>query len=148
MQLVTQILVVKFKFMSNKLVNFYINRYNHDTKKGVSYMDLLDQKIASVKSRLKEEFLADTRPWVVTFSGGKDSTTVLHLVVEMLLEMRDSGEKQSKQVYIVSSDTGVEMPLIEDYVGDKLKEIENFSKEDLYYVFEYIYPHLNFQRHT
>ncbi len=93
-------------------------------------MDLLNQKIATVKSRLKEEFLADTRPWVVTFSGGKDSTTVLHLVIEMLLEMREEGEKQSKKVYIVSSDTGVEMPLIEDYVGNKLDQIEKFSKKE------------------
>ena len=106
--------------------------YNYTNKKGVNYMDLLNQKIATVKSRLKEEFLADTRPWVVTFSGGKDSTTVLHLVIEMLLEMRAAGEKQAKQVYIVSSDTGVEMPLIEDYVTDKLDQIEKFAiKEKL-----------------
>jgi DNA sulfur modification protein DndC len=44
--------------------------------------------------------------------------------------MKDAGEKQAKQVYIVSSDTGVEMPLIEDYVGDKLKEIEDFAKAE------------------
>ena len=117
--------------IDNRLVKFYRNRYNHDTKKGVNYMDLLNQKITAVKSRLKEEFLADTRPWVVTFSGGKDSTTVLHLVIEMLLEMRDAGEKQSKQVYIVSSDTGVEMPLIEDYVGNKLGQIEKFAKKEM-----------------
>jgi len=104
--------------------------YNHANKKGINYMSKLTDKITAVKERLKEEFLADTRPWIVTFSGGKDSTTVLHLVIEMLLEMRDAGVKQTKQVYIVSSDTGVEMPLIEDYVGNKLDQIEKFAKKE------------------
>ncbi len=116
--------------MDNKLAKFWLNRYNCNNKKGNNYMDLLNQKITAVKERLKGEFLADTRPWVVTFSGGKDSTTVLHLVIEMLLEMRDSGEEQSKKVYIVSSDTGVEMPLIEDYVTDKLDQIEKFATKE------------------
>ncbi len=40
---------------------------------------MLETKIRTVIDRLKKEFLADTRPWVVTFSGGKDSTTVLQL---------------------------------------------------------------------
>lgn len=92
-------------------------------------MDSLNEKIFTVKQQLKEEFLADTRPWVVTFSGGKDSTTVLHLTIEMLLEMKEAGMKQSKKLYVVSSDTGVEMPLIEDYVGNKLDEIRNFAKK-------------------
>lgn len=113
-----------------KLVNFWLNRYNCKNEKGESYMDLLNQKITIVKERLKEEFLTDTRPWVVTFSGGKDSTTVLHLVIEMLLEMKKDNIKHSKKVYIVSSDTGVEMPLIEDYVGNKLEQIHLFTKKE------------------
>ena len=103
--------------------------YNHAYIKGDKYMDILKQKIRTVKDRLKEEFLADNRPWVVTFSGGKDSTTVLHLVIEMLLEMKKEQKVQTKQVYVVSSDTGVEMPLIEDYVGNKLQQIEEFAKK-------------------
>jgi len=93
-------------------------------------MDLLNQKITIVKKRLRDEFLADTRPWVVTFSGGKDSTTVLHLTIDMLLEMRKEGIEQSKKLYVVSSDTGVEMPLIEDYVGDKLDQVRKFAKKE------------------
>jgi DNA sulfur modification protein DndC len=34
---------------------------------------------------MKEEFLKDNRLWVVTFSGGKDSTTVLHLTIDKSL---------------------------------------------------------------
>lgn len=118
---------VELKSMSNKFADFWLNRYNHSNNKGVKYMDLLEQKITTVKTRLKKEFLADTRPWVVTFSGGKDSTTVLQLVVEMLLDL-SAEEKDLKKVYVVSSDTGVEMPIIEDYTTNKIGKIENFIK--------------------
>lgn len=114
----------------NQFANFWLNRYNHINNKGANFMDQLTEKITAIKNRLREEFLADARPWVVTFSGGKDSTTVLHLVVDMLLEMKTEGIIQSKKVYIVSSDTGVEMPLIEDYAGNKLDQIRNFAKKE------------------
>lgn len=91
--------------------------------------DTLSQKISTVKERLKKEFLHDTRPWVVTFSGGKDSTSVLHLVVDMLLELRKE-HKDLKKIYVVSSDTGVEMPLIEDYTTNKLTQIDEFIQRE------------------
>ena len=105
--------------------------YNHANKKGINYMSKLTDKITAVKERLKQEYMADSRPWVVTFSGGKDSTTVLQLVTEMLLDLRKEN-KDSKKVYIVSSDTGVEMPIIEDYTTNKLSKIDEFcTKENL-----------------
>lgn len=58
---------------ANKIEIFYLTRYNRINSKGINYMTELSKKIEIVKSRLKEEFLADTRPWVVTFSRGKDS---------------------------------------------------------------------------
>jgi DNA sulfur modification protein DndC len=91
---------------------------------------ILEEKITLVVERLKQDFLTDSRPWVVTFSGGKDSTTVLHLVVDMLLEMKKEGIEQTKKVYVVSSDTGVEMPLIEDYAGNKLDQIRIFAEKE------------------
>ena len=90
---------------------------------------MLENKIKSVIEKLKKEFLTDTRPWVVTFSGGKDSTTVLQLVTEMLLELR-MDNIETKKVYIVSSDTGVEMPVIEDYTTNKLTQIDKFIKKE------------------
>lgn len=37
--------------------------------------------------RLQALYRADSRPWVVAFSGGKDSTVVLQLVFRMLLDL-------------------------------------------------------------
>ncbi|MDH4943962.1 DNA phosphorothioation system sulfurtransferase DndC [Sulfurimonas sp. C5] len=85
-------------------------------------------KITLTKQLLKEQYLSDGRPWVVTFSGGKDSSTVLHLTIEVLQELKDEG-LDSKTVYIVSSDTGVEMPVIDKYFFDKLEQLRLFIKE-------------------
>ncbi|MCB1753249.1 MAG: DNA phosphorothioation system sulfurtransferase DndC [Gammaproteobacteria bacterium] len=72
------------------------------------------------KKALKESYLADGRPWVVAYSGGKDSTLVLQLVYEVLVEL---GREAVKPVYIVSSDTQVEAPNIVDYIGTVLKAV-------------------------
>ncbi len=55
-------------------------------------------------------YKSDSRPWIIGYSGGKDSTTVVHLVYEMLKRL--PSEERKKEVHIVSSDTLVENPLI------------------------------------
>ena len=85
----------------------------------------LTKRIAETKQLLKDQYLADDRPWVVTFSGGKDSSTVLHLTVEVIEELKKEN-KDKKTVYIVSSDTRVEMPVIDKYFFKKLDEIKKY----------------------
>jgi len=77
--------------------------------------------------KLKEQYFADDRPWVVTYSGGKDSTAVLLLVIKMLQELHKEG-KDTKHCYVVSSDTAVEMPIIEQYTKTRLNQINEFAK--------------------
>lgn len=85
----------------------------------------LTKRIEETKQLLKEQYLADDRPWVVTFSGGKDSSTVLHLTIEVIEELKKEN-KDTKTVYIVSSDTRVEMPLIDQYFFKKINELKTF----------------------
>jgi len=70
-------------------------------------------------------YLADKRPWVVAFSGGKDSTVLLQLVYEMLIEHKHSA---TKPVYVVSSDTRVEPPNIADYIERTTSCIEAHAR--------------------
>ena len=60
-------------------------------------------------------YKSDKRPWVIGYSGGKDSTTVVELVYKMLLKLQEN--ERTKNVYIVSSDTLIENPLIKIYLS-------------------------------
>ena len=64
---------------------------------------------------IKYVYKSDDRPWVIGYSGGKDSTTVVELVYKMLLGL--DPDDRHKNVYIVSSDTLIENPLIKIYLS-------------------------------
>ena len=61
-------------------------------------------------------------PWVIGFSGGKDSTVVAHGVFEALLSIPPSRRK--RQVHIVSNDTMVESPLVIEHLNEVTQRIE------------------------
>ena len=61
-------------------------------------------------------------PWVVAYSGGKDSTLVLHLLFEMVRSLAPA--ERRRQVHVVANDTLVESPLIDDHLKSSLLEIE------------------------
>ncbi|CAB3752444.1 DNA phosphorothioation system sulfurtransferase DndC [Paraburkholderia humisilvae] len=65
-----------------------------------------------IVQHVKEEYLSETQayPWIVGFSGGKDSTVVAHAVFEALLSIPPS--RRNRPVHIVSNDTMVESPLV------------------------------------
>lgn len=74
---------------------------------------------------LREQFLADLRPWVVAYSGGKDSTLVLQLVYELIV---DFGPLATKPVHVVASDTRVEAPNVEEYLADRLARVASHAR--------------------
>ncbi len=63
---------------------------------------------------IQELYLHDDKPWVIGFSGGKDSTTILSLVYTALLYL--DPQQRQKHVYVVSSDTLVETPVVVDQI--------------------------------
>jgi len=71
----------------------------------------LEAKLMSIRAEVRAEYFADEPfPWIVGFSGGKDSTLVAHLVFELLMDMPPSSRRRT--VHIVSNDTLVESPLV------------------------------------
>ncbi len=66
-------------------------------------------------------YQADRRPWVIGFSGGKDSTVTLQLVWEALARLSEND--RAKPVHVISSDTLVESPVITAYIGGILDKI-------------------------
>ena len=73
-------------------------------------------------------YQSDDRPWVIGYSGGKDSTTVVELVYKMLLTLPDW--QRNKNVYIVSYDTLIENPLIKIYLSKMNQMLGEAAQRD------------------
>lgn len=67
---------------------------------------------STIVENVKREYLSEQQnyPWIIGFSGGKDSTVVTHAVFEALLDISPS--KRTRPIHIVSNDTMVESPLV------------------------------------
>ncbi|MCY4458995.1 MAG: DNA phosphorothioation system sulfurtransferase DndC [Albidovulum sp.] len=78
----------------------------------------------TIRAEISDEYAQPhEKPWIVGFSGGKDSTLVTHLVVEHLLSIPRSD--RLRQVHIVANDTLVESPLVIGHIHERLAEIEH-----------------------
>lgn len=84
--------------------------------------------LRSLLNEMRHLYLEDVRPWVVGFSGGKDSTAVLQLVYTMLQSL--SLEERRKHIYVVSSDTQVETPVVIDLLATTLVELNESAARD------------------
>lgn len=78
----------------------------------------------AIRTELLDEYKQDhASPWIVGYSGGKDSTLVTHLVFEMLLSLPPSS--RTRDVHIVANDTLVESPLVVQHIFNSIQEIQN-----------------------
>lgn len=91
-------------------------------------MSMLDGDGLEARYReIQQVYLSDNRPWVVGYSGGKDSTCALQMVWKALLGLPP--EQRQKPVYVISSDTLVETPVIVRYIDVTLERIEKAAAE-------------------
>lgn len=88
----------------------------------------VDDIISDKLKEMKLVYQSDSRPWIIGYSGGKDSTVVVHLAYEMLHRLDPKDRK--KDVYIVSSDTLVENPLIKIYLDEMLQKLREAAEKD------------------
>ncbi|MCP9199131.1 DNA phosphorothioation system sulfurtransferase DndC [Gramella sp. GC03-9] len=86
------------------------------------------KKADHVVNELVDQYLIkdDNRPWIIGFSGGKDSTVLLTLVWLNLLKVKKhfGDEFLKREIYVVCNDTLVENPIITNYVYGVLEKIE------------------------
>lgn len=77
------------------------------------------------------------RPWIIGFSGGKDSTVLLMLVWIALQKLKDlpCPFQLRRPIYVVCNDTMVENPIIANYVDDVLDQIETKAREEDFPIF-------------
>ena len=74
--------------------------------------------VEELVEEVKALYLADEIPWVVGYSGGKDSTAVLQLGGKALQDL--PAEKRHKIVHVISTDTLVENPVVSRWVSQSL----------------------------
>ena len=68
----------------------------------------------------------DNRPWLIGYSGGKDSSLLVSLVIEVVMRLPEY--ERNKKIFIVTSDTGVENPIVKNYMHTSSEKINEFSR--------------------
>ena len=72
-------------------------------------------------------YAEDDLPWVIGYSGGKDSTAVLQLVWTAVANIPQSN--RTKRIYVISTDTLVENPIVAAWVVDSLSKINKVAED-------------------
>lgn len=72
----------------------------------------------------------DERPWLIGYSGGKDSTLLVSLVYEAMKRIKETGAELSKRVYVITSDTMVENPIVKNYMHSSSNSINKAAEND------------------
>ena len=87
-----------------------------------SATEVLRGKLRSIRQELRAEYLQPhDKPWMIGFSGGKDSTLLAHLVLDCLMSVAPDDRK--RRVFIVSNDTLVESPIFQSFVDRLLVQL-------------------------
>ena len=81
-----------------------------------------------IRAGLRQLYMDDNRPWLVGFSGGKDSTMLASLVFDLVLSLPP--EQRKKEVSVVCTDTRVEIPAIAEMIEGTLERMRKFSQQN------------------
>jgi DNA sulfur modification protein DndC len=79
------------------------------------------ETISSICEEIREIYKEDNVPWIIGYSGGKDSTATLQLIWLALKDLPDEG--RSKTVHVISTDTLVENPVVSSWVRKSIEEM-------------------------
>ena len=86
--------------------------------------------VTDFHAEIREVYKTNTYPWVIGYSGGKDSTATLQLVWHAIAALAPADRQ--KKVYVIASDTLVETPVIVDMIDQTLRKINATARaEDL-----------------
>ncbi|WP_320005684.1 DNA phosphorothioation system sulfurtransferase DndC [Maridesulfovibrio sp.] len=102
---------------------------------GMGYKKYLSFLYEEVRNLYQE----DPHPWVIGYSGGKDSTAVLQLIWLALEDL--PADERNKKIYIISTDTLVENPVVARWVRQSLNLINHHAqKQDMPFEANLLHP--------
>jgi DNA sulfur modification protein DndC len=87
----------------------------------------MDGTVDALMAEIQAIYLADDVPWVVGYSGGKDSSATLQLV--WLALARVPAEHRTKPVHVISTDTLVENPIVAQWANGSLEAMRSAAHE-------------------
>lgn len=80
-----------------------------------------------IVQEIQELYRSDSIPWIVGYSGGKDSTASLQLIWNAIAKLPI--EQRIKDIHVISTDTLVENPVIAVWVQNSLESIRIAARE-------------------
>ncbi|MCL2249229.1 MAG: DNA phosphorothioation system sulfurtransferase DndC [Oscillospiraceae bacterium] len=86
---------------------------------------LAKKDIQVVINNIKRIYLEDQIPWVVGYSGGKDSTAVLQLVWNAIKELPIG--QRTKKINVITNDTLVESPIVSQWVRQSHRHLQEMA---------------------
>lgn len=99
-------------------------------------------KIEGLMETVRNLYLADDIPWVIGYSGGKDSTATLQLVWLAISNLPE--EKRKKTIHIINTDTLVESPIVAKWVEKSLNQMDTVAKAtNLPFITHRLTPEIN-----
>ncbi|MFM6622481.1 MAG: DNA phosphorothioation system sulfurtransferase DndC [Dolichospermum sp.] len=87
----------------------------------------LVEYIQALTTEIQELYCLDEIPWVVGYSGGKDSTATLQLIWNAISGLPP--EKRTKLIHVITTDTLVENPIIAAWVRNSLEQMKFESQK-------------------
>src|SRR5205814_2312323 len=80
-----------------------------------------------IAANLRRLYLDDPRPWLVGFSGGKDSTMLASLIFSVVKNI--PREQRTKPIAVLCTDTRVEIPAVVERIEATLARMQKFSHD-------------------
>jgi len=82
----------------------------------------LKKTVEILSDEIRDLYTSDDVPWIIGYSGGKDSTATLQLIWNAICEL--PADKRTKTVYVISTDTMVENPIVASWVSRSLQTMD------------------------
>jgi DNA sulfur modification protein DndC len=92
---------------------------NHPPQRTVSE---LVEDIQMLSQEIRDLYCLDAIPWVIGYSGGKDSSVILQLIWDAIASLPP--EKRTKTIHVITTDTLVENPIVAGWVRQSIEQMK------------------------
>ncbi|MFN5838280.1 MAG: DNA phosphorothioation system sulfurtransferase DndC, partial [Pseudanabaena sp.] len=87
----------------------------------------LIEDIKALIIEIQQLYCHDEIPWIIGYSGGKDSTATLQLVWQAIQQL--PSDRRTKQIHVITTDTRVENPIVAAWVKRSISNMQAASDE-------------------